>query len=424
MPILEINYISPITNQTFPTTNKYYLVILYANLPENIIIHKLPISLDNVTSTTRAYHIHQAIDIVYKTKYTVHIFQLDPKNVLTLLFTNIFDPNSFEYNNIQPITLYPLPLTLGEQKSVKYNNDLSFLSEQFYKYENLLPENQCVLFFTLKVGTYYPFMPKTLIPIKDLPKMASYDKYYIIFTIPVDYNKSKFETTNYVDYVTHYQIDLNKYVPKISSNFKDMLLRKIDLSQRLPTHNLNLNNAITCPTDCSMAKILSKNSFSCTLSPSDYPRMHLPYQGYLLNIKVKYLSNNNFCYILNFTNNYFIPPSVGEREYISVVYGHNVQVSRGYPELVNVQPDTSLYFDIILIGTDDKESILITNEKLQKFIDRKDKRKLWFEQGDELCGFNNCQGQFIMAFNREIKFDIQDKYNNYIKLNDTIGYIQ
>jgi hypothetical protein len=343
---------------------------------------------------------------------------------LTLLFTNTIDPFEFEYNNIQPITLRPIPKTLGKQKFTTNNNNLSFLSEQFYKYENLEPQDQCILFLTLKMSTYYQTIPKITIPINSLPNSASYNKYHNIFTIPISYK----HVAKYVDYVAHYQLDLDKYVPKVSTNFNDMLLRKIDLYKRLPTHNLNLNNVITCPTDCSKVRKVSSNSFSCTLNLTDYPRIHLPYQGYLLSAKIKYLPNNTFCYILNFTNSYFIPPSVGEREYISVVYGHNVQVSRGYPDLVDVQPDTKLYFDIILVGSLDTESILITNEKLQKFIDSKDKRKLWFDQGDELCGFNNSQNQFtmkfIMKFNRDIEFEELDNvYNNYVKLNDTIGYI-
>ena len=121
MPILEINYISPITNQTFSTTNKYYLVILYANFPQNIIIHKLAIELHNVTTTTRAYHIHHSIDIQYETKYTFHVFQLDVNNMLSLLFTNTINPYSFEYNNIRPVTLFPPPPTFGTLKSTKYS---------------------------------------------------------------------------------------------------------------------------------------------------------------------------------------------------------------------------------------------------------------------------------------------------------------
>lgn len=419
MSRIEINYISPITNITFSPLNKYYLVISYI-VQDNIVIYKLQITLNNITDITRAYHIHHSIDMLReKTIVTVQLFQHDSKNKLILLFTNIVDPTSFEYNNIQAITLFPPPPTHTIQKHAQYVNSLSFLSEQFYNYESLLPANQCIIFFTLRPNSRYPQMPFTMYPINNLPKSSSYNKYHQLYTIPVD----PIRTLDYIKFLTHYQIDINKYVPKISSNFKDMVLRKIDLSKRLPIFDPNLNNVIVCPTDCSSVKMVTSKSFSCTLSPSDYPRIHLPYQGYLLNIKTKYLNNNKFCYILNFTNNYFIPNSVGEREYISVVYGHNVQVSRGYPELVDVQPNTTLYFDIILIGSVDDESILITNLQLQQFMNNPTSKKPWFDQGAELCGFNNCLGQMIMSFNREIEFDIDDN-NNFIKLNDTIGYIQ
>jgi hypothetical protein len=424
MSKLEINYIAPISNYIFPTSNKYYLVISYMKLPNDIIMHKLEITMNNTNELVRAYHINKLIEVEDITKFSVQIFQHDLNNKLTLLFTNIINPSVFESNKMNPLTLYAPPTTFTLQKTSTYKNDLSFLSEQFYNYESLLPLNQCLIFLTKSPNSIFPKIPQTIIFTKSLPSNVSYNKYHQIFTSPISPNDSIF-TNDYIKYVTHYQIDIRKYVPKISSNFKDMFLRKIDLSQRLPSHSPYLNNVIVCPTDCSNVKIESKNSFSCALSPSDYPRIYLPYQGYLVDIKKKSL-NGRMCYILNFTNSYFIPKSVSEREYISVVYGHNVQMSRAYPELVDVQPDTSLYFDIVLIGSNDDESILITNKQLENFMGIENKKLLWFDQGMELCGFNNCVGSMVMKFNRNIEFDkeIRNDCGNFIKLNDIIGYIQ
>ena len=421
MPRLEINYLSPMATYNFSNTNKYFLVISYTNI-DRIIIYKYPISLNNVNSTLRAYHIGKSLKIPVTEvpiMFTVQIFKLDHYNTLTLLFTNVVDPSTFEYYNIKAITLYSTVLN----KHTKYDNEASFLSEQFYNYEMLSSVDQCIIFFTLKREDINDYLRSNIILISSLPKNVSYNKYHQIFTLPIEPNNN-LQFNNYSNFVKHYQIDISKYLKKNNTNFKDMFLRKIDMEKRLVTHNSSLNNVITCPTDCSKVKILSNVSFSCELSPSNYPRVHMPYQGYLLDIRAKYLPNNKLCYILNFTNDYFIPPSVDEREYISVVYGQNINVSRGYPELVAVQPDTRLFFDLILVGSSNKESIIITNNKLEKFVPLKNKKKLWFDKGEEMCGFNDCLGQIIVSFNRNLLFGIQNGFNNFIKLNDTIGFIQ
>lgn len=412
MQKLEINYISPITDYVFSNKNKYYLIISYLEFP-NIIIHKFPITFNNVSTNVRAYIIGQVMYIKTKTKYTIQIFQHDPNNKMTLLFTNVFNPFVFEINNVQPIELFP-PMTT---KSTTFLRNESYLSEQFYKYEKLSPNNPCVVFFTArsynKIG---PQIKPIILPINKLPGYSSYNRYHEMFTIPIDI---KLEKMSYDKFVELYQIDLSKYLVKANTNFNDMFMRKYDLQKRLFTHDLTKNNVITCPTECSMVKMLTDKSFSCENLPSDYPRIYMPYQGYLVDLDIKFLPNGNICYILNFSNNYYIPNNVGEREYISVVYGQNINMSRGYPELVDVQPDTKVYFDVVLIGTNNKESVLITNEKIQNF----EGKKVWLEKGEEICGFNNCLGKLIVSFNRVIDFDVVGGFNNYVKLNDTIGYL-
>lgn len=419
MSNIEINYIAPITNYNFSKSNKYYLVISFIK-GNNIIIHQLPITMNNVTDTKRAYHINKMF-LWNGGKISVQIFQHEQNNKLTLLFTNNINPGAFEINNISPITLYPLPTTFNLPKTTIYKNKLSFLSEQFFNYEALTPLNQCVIFFTNRPNTLYQKIPSFTFSIQSLPKGSSYNKYHEIFTV----QNAPIITSDYVRYMGHYQVDINKYVPKMNSNFNDMILRKIDLSKRPITYTPYLNNVITCPMDCSAVKIIDGNSFSCSLSPSDYFRFHLPYQGYLIDVKKKYL-DGRICYVLNFANNYFIPKSVGEREYISVVYGQNVQMSRGYPELVTVQPDTSLYFDVILIGNKNDESIIFTNKDVSDFMEKQNKKSLWIDQSVEICGFNKCLGQIVVKFNRGIEFDknIRNDMGNFIKLNDMIGYLE
>lgn len=412
MQKLEINYISPITNYVFSLKSKYYLIISYLEYP-NIIIHKFPINFNNVTNTVRAYIIGQVIYIKTRSKYTIQIFQHDPNNKMTLLFTNVINPFVFEINNVMPIELFP-PMTT---KSVTFLANESYLSEQFYKYERLAPNNQCVVFFTMrsfdKIG---PMLKPIVLPIKGLPKYSSYNKYHETFTIPIDI---KLEKMNYDKFIELHQMDMTKYIDKKNTNFNDMFMRKINLQKRPFTHDLTKNNVITCPTDCSIVRVLSDKSFSCEMLPSDYPRVCMPYQGYLVDLDIKFLPNGNISYILNFSNNYYIPNNVGERDYKSVVYGHNVGVTRGYPELVDVQPDTTVYFDIVLIGTNSKESVLVTNEKIQYF----EGKKIWLEKGEEIAGFNDCLGKMIVSFNRGVDFEIVEGFNNYVLMNDTIGFL-
>ena len=416
MSIIELNYISPMTDYIFSKLDKYYLVISFMNSTKSITIYKCEIVFDNVTETVRAYHISKCINVDFpidKIKYNVQIFKHDKSNVISLLFTNLIDFTAFEYNNIQPISLYCPDTTFG-YKNTMYVNTGSFLSEQFFNFETLMPKNQCILFMTLKKHTQFQILEPVKIDVSTL-QVSSYNKYKGIYMIPM----KQVLVNNYVDFLKYYMIDVTKYVPKMNSNFKDMLMRKIDMSKRPITYNVYDNNVLVCPSDCRL-KIIDDNSFSCFMRQNDYPRYHMPYQVYLVGVKSKKI-NGNECLILNFTNSYFIPKSIGEREYSSVVYGQAVQVSRGYQELMDIQPNTTLQFDIIFIGSTDKESIIMTNEKLRNY-----KGKIWMNQSEEIVMFNNALGQCIVSFNRKIEFDSDIKYNveNYVKLNDTIGYIQ
>ncbi len=416
MSIINIDYMSPMTNYTFSKLDKYYLVISFMDSNNSITIYKHELTLNNINNTVRAYHISQSINVNFPEipiKYTIQIFKHDKSNIITLLFTNLIDFSVFEYNNIQAITLYA-PDSVITKKNTTYVGLKSFLSEQFFNYETLAPTNQCLLFLTLKTHTRFPTLEPAKLNINNLG-VLSYNKYHGTFMIPI---KQK-QTNNYIDFLRYYQTDIQKFVPKMETNFRDMLLRKMDMSKRPITYDGLLNNVVVCPSDCRMKKI-SDNSFSFFMRPNDYPRFHMPYQGWLVGMKSKKI-NDNECLILNFTNDYYMPHSVGEREYISVLFGHNIAMSRGYPELVDVQPDTTLNFDLIFVGSNDKESIILTNEKLINY-----KGKVWVGQKDELLMFNNCMGQCIMSFNRKIEYNLGIKNNveNYIKLNDEIAYIQ
>ena len=141
---------------------------------------------------------------------------------------------------------------------------------------------------------------------------------------------------------------------------------------------------------------------------------------------------------MRFESNYFIPKDVHERDYKSVIYGHNVSMSRAWPELVNVQPDTSLVFYVIVIGDKDSLSANFTNKKLldiKKIVKPNSIYKPvphWFDTAEELLTFNcNLVNNTLFLINRKIDFasdikhnsNLPSKINTYIKLKDILGII-
>jgi len=217
-------------------------------------------------------------------------------------------------------------------------------------------------------------------------------------------------------------------------------MRKINNKFRSTENNTLKNNEILAPCDGRFSvfklKELMKqvktvniselglhdgSGFLSRLTYSDYQRVHMPYAGYLREIALydKYV-------LMKFESNYFVPPTVHEREYISVVYGNNINSSREYPELVDIQPNTKLIFYVVIVG----DSIVMLNTKLIKVkkviqpgVVNKIK-SIWFDQGEELSVFNCCLGSVIFITNRPMQFSSDINYNyieTYIKLNDVIG---
>src|SRR5258706_207074 len=90
-------------------------------------------------------------------------------------------------------------------------------------------------------------------------------------------------TTNYLDYVKKYQIDVEKFVVKRPSNFKDMLMREIDMRYRPLRENGYNNNVVVCPVDSRVRKV--KNGFECRVGVSDSPRVGLCYGGQLVKVE-------------------------------------------------------------------------------------------------------------------------------------------
>ena len=198
------------------------------------------------------------------------------------------------------------------------------------------------------------------------------------------------------------------------NRFKSMLVRKIIPEFRIMKSNDYKNDIVVCPCDGRVS--LVKGGFKCRVEAQDYPRVCVPYQGNLMKVVKK-----NGYIMMHFVNEYFIPKSIGEREYISVVYGHELNMSRAYPELMDVQPSSVLNFTIVLKSTN-MDSIMLPNSKIGG-------KNMWFEQGEEIAVFGDCVGVVMVLFNRMVDYyDDIKKYGKmdiecYVKLNDNVGVI-
>ena len=394
MPHLEINYISPISGSL--NNDTCYLVILKCD-GMNELINCVEINgLNNVTNKLRAYYIGKYID-GGEGKFSVRLFRKRGGKI-ELMYVGEFEMID-EIGTVRAIMMYGVGNIL---RNGIHWNDETFLSEQYFNYEIVEKENKCALFVREMSKCMLDKMDSSVIDGKGL----IYNRYYGNFMKEFG---GRYVGNDYDDYVKKYCIDVRKYVERDKGNFRDMFVRKIKDELRIGMSNDHNNNMVVSPCDSRVSII--KGGFKCRTILSDYPRVCVPYQGYLIDVVKKegYIS-------FNFVNDYFIPSHVEEREYISVVLGHNINVSRGYPELVDVQPNTLLNYSLIVKG----KSIVVINKK---------KKKLWFEQGEEMCVFDSCVGDVYVVFNRPFRYSADvGKYCSkgiecYVRFNDNIGRI-
>jgi hypothetical protein len=480
---IEINYISPLSKYIFDKTERYYLVLINTSKSNNVLINKIEIpTIDNITNNIRAYTINKSMQIMSELQspyYSVRLFKHTiGSNKLSLLFVTDIDINYFEHNNISKIELVAPSKVLGNNRNGIYVDENSFLDEQYNNYESDDNQNKCIL-FVAKVKKTNKELIKPYIFKFDLSKSNKfvYHRYHNnIIKEQDELNISYLCQTNsfndYIKLINSQSIDVNRYEKKDRNTFSSMFMRRINLTNfRKIVYNPYLNNTIISPVDSRILgfdinsatkfkfnninfhykdlvtnsdELLNGSGFVNRVSLSDYQRFHNPYSAYLSEIGIYNQNSSQYYISLKFTTDYFIPPTVHEREYISVVYGHNIQNSRGYPELVEKQPKTYLVFYLIIFGDASNESIQFTNTKLvnlQKIVNLNSSyktKKIWIEQGEELGVFNCCYGNVLFMINRPIDFASDIKYyskleNNstlykqiecFVKVNDMIGLIQ
>ena len=475
--MFEINYISPISNHVFNNTlNKYYLIFVNTSLNNNVIINKIEIpKIENITEHIRSYHIGKTINLTVNSHpfYSLGLFEHEIKiNKINLIFSGKINLNDLEGQNIQIKELSTPSKIMGNYRATLYKNETSFLEEQFYNYETQNDKNKCMLFMTKINNTDKPLIKPYMIKFDLANETYIYHRYQKnVIKEHMMHNINNFCQSNtfgdYVKFIKTYNIDVNRYLNKNKDTFRSMFMRKININGYRPLNfDPYLNNVICSPVDGRIKgfdinsatkfkfnnqmyhykdliskphELLNGSGFMNRMIPSDYQRIHAPYQAYLKEIGMYNIQGDQYFISMRFESNYFIPPSVHEREYISVIYGHNVNMSRGYPELVEEQPKTNL----ILFGNNSNDSIVFTNNKLidiKKIVSINTTKRIeqkWFEQGEEIGVFNCCLGNSIFLINRPIDFasdiklysKLNDKpslhksIESYIKVNDIIGLI-
>lgn len=478
--VIEINYISPISDYVFDKIKKYYLIIINGDKMDTVIINKLIIQdINNVTDTNRAFYIGKCIQLYsscdnrknksQSSYYITKLFEHDmATNKIKLLFTGNLNVDELEYNSIKVSYLGIPSKVVGSARIGNYNNDASFLEEQFFNYETIT-EKKCMLFISKRQKSTKPIIKPFCFKFEKSPDIYVYDRYNKTVIreqnfIGLDNFCNSNTFNDYVKFIKSYSIDVNRYINKKKDTFKSMFMRKINPQFRLLSYNPYSNNIICSPVDgriigfdinkdtkfnfygipyhytnfvgTDAQNILNASGFMNRMTPYDYQRINVPYSAYLTEISIsnKYIT-------LKFESDYFMPPDVYEREYISVVYGHNIQMSRGYPELVEVQPKTKLLYYLVLFSNKLNDSIVFTNNNLINIgqslkVNTSSKMKIWLEGGEELGVFNCCLGSTLILLNRPIIFtsDIDfysgpgDGLNNkiecFIRTKDMIGLIQ
>lgn len=466
--IIEINYISPVTNYKFDMSKKSYYLTIIDSLGCIVYINKIGLSnIGNVNENIRSYYIGKSIQVYSSVENcSIKLFEYDSAiNEIKLLFANSLKVCDLDYNKMENIFLYTPSPNINTLRCAKYINEISFLDEQFYNYETYDTdkgkENKCILFITKRRKATVPQISPYMFKFDESQDLFVYDRYSNnIIKEQKSYPVTAFCNSNtyddYVKFVKLYNIDVNRYNYKDKDTFKSMFMRPINLKFRPLNCNPYMNNLVSSPVDGRIRALsfdamnkeidiyncINKEEFKngdgyiSRLTFADYQRIYVPYQAFLKGIGF-FNNNNSSCVILKFESTYFMPESVHEREYVSVIYGHETQQARFFPELMDVQPKITLIYYMFIMGDGDN-SVVITNANLYNFKASMEPNKmytiksLWFDQAVELGVFNCCLGKVCCFFNRPVRyssdiklhsFDLSKKIECYVKARDIIGLL-
>jgi hypothetical protein len=375
--------------------------------------------------------------------------------MVNLLFSSHIDINEIEYDDKPYIILYKPSDTIV---SAKYTDDSSFLNEIFFNLEPFpnvrdpkeerrsIDRNSSILFLNTSMKPNNILILPKVIDVANTKDKYIFSRYVHSFVKETDYKKIKPKVVNRI-------LELDPYNNNIVTSVVDGRLRGfgIDNSLQFSLYNnrLTLSNLISKPSE-----MLGGSGYISRVLSQDCKAVHMPYSGYFREVGIFNRSNNTNGYTitsLKFNSNYFMPPSVSERDYGSVIFGNYTNPgvgvgagSRGPDscykghDFLKPQPRIRLTFYVIIINKGDYPNL--TNAKLVNVIENLKNggenkyniiypKAMWMQQGEQI-GMLDSNSSVIILFNRKIEFasDIKhfsieshSKRDCLLKLNDVVG---
>ncbi len=410
---INLQYLSPISNFVFDTTTTKYVLIFFNSSHDSTIMHKITITdIDNITETIRAYSINRSFKLPCNTHFNVMLFAHSCKKIY-LLFSG--ELNKLNNNNKKMnMLILKKPVTVGNKLlHTDYINMKSFLQETFFDLNKFDHNQQCIIFYTTTPKPSAPIIKPLHINVSDAYTTFTYDRYAKNFVTAGKYSLQK-------DKTIQRKIRFDPFSNNVIVAPVDGKLRAFKINSSTV---LNINyRQYKISQLVEFSEIDNSHGYITEVGYDDYKYIHMPYSG-----KLKQIRCHNNITIFKFESQYFIPDSVSERDYLSVVNGNytygGVGVgagTRAYPELIAPQPKITLIFYLILF-----QPINYTNKNLKqnnKFSDS------YFQQGEEVGYCTQDTNYVAILANRPIEFasDIQLKNeanSTFIKAKDIVGIL-
>ena len=434
MEHIEVSYISPASQYKFNKHMKYTLILSYT-LGDKAMIIKMGISkIDNVTAQVRGYGIKKTIRVPISKDVVVNLMEYNPTtNRMKLIFRgNLTRGQGRYYVTLRP--LYVLNRTAPLSKTC-------YIAEQFYNFiHRKTPTGYCLLFLNKPYRkSRFPIINTSNIDTRNI--VVVYDKYHNMLvkeSSSVSYSRPiqtyHYKHVSYPGSASYYQIDEAQYNPQTGMIYPEyrpiyrdpysnnIMIAPVDGRVRgfaaNPTIRLAIGGTSATPYNMDIQEDL-KSCFYFRVCPQDSKTVSFPYNGRVTKIYKKKV--NGVCLdIFKVDNSYYMAPSIHERDYLSVLRGNHTYGgpgvgagSRGYPELLQPQPDSHLTYYLIVVGGN-------THMKHKKVPS-------WAEQGEVIGKVNG--GSVIVLCNRKMSFAEDIKYYGsraidcLRRMNDIVGYL-
>jgi len=124
--ILEIKYISPLSNYKFDKQSRYNIVV-FTNDSTKTLINEISLpEINNITDTVRAYNTNTEPILIAEnvTSISIKLFKNTNDKNKSLLFTRDINPKELKNNEVQQIDLYAPTKIVGELRLHLTHNSL------------------------------------------------------------------------------------------------------------------------------------------------------------------------------------------------------------------------------------------------------------------------------------------------------------